>query len=305
MVTQIDHTLSGQRLDQYLKNLFPNLSRAHIQKIIKGKSVLIGDKPQNSSYNLRGGDILTYDEKSFLSNESSSGEIDIIAEDIHLDKIYEDDNLLVINKPQGLVVHPGAGNLTGTVVNALANMFKGAFLNNSRFGLIHRIDKDTSGLLMIAKNENALNYYSSLFEKREIRKTYLCVVNAGIKKILDKEGKLKVEGYIKRSSHDRKKMQFQVVNDPNGRYSLTEFELLKSNSKHALLAAHPVTGRTHQIRIHLKSLGYPIIGDNIYTGEKYSRLMLHATKIELKLMNGDNIVLVSEPPEEFNSIFFE
>ncbi|MEI6886735.1 MAG: RluA family pseudouridine synthase [bacterium] len=303
MVTQIDHTLSGERLDHYLKTLFPELSRAHIQKIIKSGIVLVNDVNQNSSYKLKAKDELKYDEAVFNSNNMLEGDQDIIPEVIPLEKIYEDENLFVINKPCGLVVHPGAGNHTGTVVNALASLFKGSFMSNSRFGLIHRIDKDTSGLLMIAKNENALNYYSSLFEKREIKKTYLCVVSASVHKVLDSNGKFKVEGYIKRSSHDRKKMQFQVVSDPNGRYSLTEFNFVKGNLKYSLLEAHPVTGRTHQIRIHLKSLGYPIVGDNIYTGDKYPRLMLHANKIELKLMNGDNIVLVSEKPEEFNSIF--
>lgn len=223
-------------------------------------------------------------------------ELTVEKEDIPLEILYEDEDVAVVNKPCGMVVHPAPGNETGTLVNALLYAMDdlSGIGGVKRPGIVHRLDKDTSGLLMIAKNDQAHESLSEQLRERTMDKRYLAVVDGEMK---DPSGR--IEKPIARSKKDRKKMAI----DPEGRYALTEWTLKENLRGAALLEVHILTGRTHQIRVHMQSIHHPVAGDPIYgmkNGVKAPRLMLHAWRLSFTHpRTGERLSFCAEPPEAF------
>ena len=223
-------------------------------------------------------------------------ELTVEKEDIPLEILYEDEDVAVVNKPCGMVVHPAPGNETGTLVNALLYAMDdlSGIGGVKRPGIVHRLDKDTSGLLMIAKNDQAHESLSGQLRERTMDKRYLAVVEGEMK-----EPSGQIEKPIARSKKDRKKMAI----DPEGRYALTEWTLKENLRGAALLEVHILTGRTHQIRVHMQSIHHPVAGDPIYgakNGVKAPRLMLHAWRLSFTHpRTGERLSFCAEPPEAF------
>lgn len=246
---------SGQRLDKYLGQVLTDYTRSFLQKQIEEGNILINGIVQPARYKVKQGDSITV-------NIPEPKEVDIIAENIPIEILYEDDDLIIVNKTQDMVVHPAPGNYTGTLVNALLYHCKDGLsgINGEvRPGIVHRIDKDTSGILMIAKNDKAHLALSSLLKDHHITRKYHAIVYGTFK---EKEGI--VEKPIGRSPKDRKKMA--IVSD--GRYAKTHYRVLEEFDKFSYVELTLFTGRTHQIRVHLASIGHPILGDPIYGPQK-------------------------------------
>jgi 23S rRNA pseudouridine1911/1915/1917 synthase len=264
------------RLDKVLVLNLPELSRSRIQALIRDEKVKVD------------GNVIT--KNGFVVNEGSLIDISIpepvssqlVPEDIALDIIFENDDLAVINKPAGMVVHPAAGHSTGTLVHAALSEFDDLDGINGelRPGIVHRLDKDTSGLIIVAKNENAMKDLQEKFKSRKVQKIYLALVDG---KPPTPTGR--VEAAIARDPSHRKKMA--IVSAGRGRASVTEYKTLESYSQHTLIEAHLLTGRTHQIRLHMAFLKCPIVGDKVYgrirPSVEISRHFLHAARLTIKL----------------------
>ena len=244
---------NGQRLDQMLANLFPQFSRNLWQQWIASGQVCIDGLPRASKYRLNGNEIC--DIQAVLPQRLQ----DVSAQSIPLNIIYEDQALLVVNKPAGMVVHPGAGICSGTLMNALLGYDSG-LSPLPRAGIVHRLDKDTSGLLLVAKNLESYHKLNSQLQARAIKRDYLAVcenlpISGG-----------SIDKAIARHPRHRLKMQCfpRAIAPPNARHALTHFRIRKKFTAHALLAVSLESGRTHQIRVHLASTGYPLVGDRLY-----------------------------------------
>lgn len=261
----------GERIDSYLSKEIEDFSRSSIVKSIEKGLVLVNNKVINKGYKLN-----TNDEISVTLEDPV--ELDIVAENIELDIIYEDDDLLVVNKPKGMVVHPAAGNYTGTLVNALMYHCKDSLSGINgvlRPGIVHRIDKNTSGLLMVAKNDNAHRFLAEQIKEHSFTREYLTIVYGNIK---DDIGT--VDAPIGRHPIDRKKM---CVTDKNSKNAVTHYEVVERFNGYTLLKCKLETGRTHQIRVHMAYIGHPVAGDEIYGPKKVIKSLcgqcLHAQKI--------------------------
>lgn len=251
------------RIDKFLFDRLPQTSRNRIQTAAKAGNILVNQKPVKPNYKVKPLDdisiVLPYPVR----------EIELIPEDIPLEIYYEDDELIVINKPAGLVSHPGYGNYTGTLVNALVWHFehlpKKMQGEYGRPGLVHRLDKNTSGIMVVAKTEHALTHLSKQFYDRTSERTYYALVWGN-----PKEQKGTIVGNIGRSAKDRK--VFQVYEDGSqGKHAVTHYEVIKNYSHVSLIKCKLETGRTHQIRVHLKYLGHPLFNDNEYGGDQILR----------------------------------
>jgi 23S rRNA pseudouridine1911/1915/1917 synthase len=206
------------------------------------------------------------------------------AENINLDIVYEDKDLVVVNKPSGMVVHPATGNFKGTLVNALLYKYKELEFVGERIrsGLINRIDKDTSGLVLVGKTNKALWHYSKQFADREVSKVYLAVVKGDFHRAMKDQESIRIVTYIDRNPRSRTK--YATASKGKGRIAISNFSLiaLSKDEKFSFLKVKIETGRTHQIRVHLHELGFPVVGDSVYSGPKYKRLLLHSYQIKLK-----------------------
>ncbi len=244
------------RIDKFLMGLIPNATRNKIQKAATSGDIYVNDLPVKSNYKVKPLDVV----KIMLAHPPFENRID--PEDIPLDIVYEDDQLLLINKPPGLVVHPGHGNYTGTLVNALAFHFDNLPLNsNERPGLVHRIDKDTSGLLVIAKTEHSLSHLAKQFEAKTSEREYIALVWGNV---AEDEGT--IEGNIAR--HARERMQMAVWADPEiGKPAITHYKVIERLGYVTLVSCILETGRTHQIRVHMKHIGHTIFNDSRYGGD--------------------------------------
>ena len=254
----VDKGQAPLRIDKFLMNRVENSSRNKIQNVIDAEAVLVNDIVIKSSYKVKPLDVIT------MVMPDPPRDTEVYAEDIPLDIIYEDEELLVVNKKAGMVVHPGYNNYTGTLVNALTHHFSTLPTmpgNTGRPGLVHRIDKDTSGLLVIAKSEWAMTYLAKQFYDHNINRRYTAMVWGDIAD----EGT--VTGYIGRSLKDRRIMD--VYDDPEkGKWSVTHYKVLERLGYVTLIECRLETGRTHQIRAHMKSIGHPLFNDALYGGDK-------------------------------------
>ena len=242
----------GARLDKWLSDQLDGLSRAYIQKLIDDGAVLLNGKPGKASSRLNASDRIELEIPESITP-------DIAPEDIPLDIVYEDDDVIVVNKPKGMVVHPAAGHYTGTLVNAL--MYHcGSSLSGingiSRPGIVHRIDKDTTGLIIACKNDRAHMRISEQLKAHTITRRYRAIVNGILK---DDEGT--ITGNIARHKTDRKRM---AVTAEGGREAVTHYRVLERFRKHTYVECRLETGRTHQIRVHMAHIGHPLLGDTVY-----------------------------------------
>ena len=280
------------RCDVFLSEQISNLSRTSIQKLIKEKLVFVNGKNIKPNVILEIGDEITV-------SIPDKKEITLVAEDIALDIVYEDDYIIIINKPRNMVVHPAAGNEEHTLVNALLNHCKLSMINSERPGIVHRLDKDTTGLIVCAKDDETHLKLVEMFANREINKKYLAICNGSFSKengLIDKP--------IGRAEKDRKKMS---VKSKSGKEALTEYTILSSNLKYSLVDVTLHTGRTHQIRVHFSSLNHPIIGDETY-GNKNEKIkakgqMLHSYYLEfLHPITKEKLSFMVLPDDYFFSI---
>lgn len=243
------------RIDKYLLNLIENTTRSKIQNAAENQHIFVNDIPVKSNYKVKPNDVI----RIMLEHPPY---INLLTpENIPLDIVYEDDQVLVINKPAGMVVHPGHGNYSGTLVNALAYHFQNLPLNSSeRPGLVHRIDKDTTGLLVVAKTENAMAHLTKQFADKTSEREYIALVWGNV---LEDEGT--ITGYIGRHFKDR--MQMTVYEDETqGKYAVTHYKVLERLGYVTLLSCQLETGRTHQIRAHMKHIGHTLFNDERYGG---------------------------------------
>lgn len=248
------------RVDKYLMNKVENATRNKIQKAAKDGNIFVNDIAVKSSYKVKGNDVVT------VLFEHPPYEYLLVPEDIPIDIVYEDDDLLVVNKPAGMVVHPGHGNYSGTLINALTFHFNNLPNNSSnRPGLVHRIDKDTSGLLVIAKTEEAMTHLSKQFFNKTTQREYIALVWGNVE---GDEGT--VEGHIGR--HPKNRLQNTVFlgeeAELKGKPAVTHYKVIERLGYVTLLSCRLETGRTHQIRVHMKHIGHTLFNDERYGGEK-------------------------------------
>jgi 23S rRNA pseudouridine1911/1915/1917 synthase len=245
------------RVDKFLMNYIENATRNKIQQAATNGNIFVNDIPVKSNYKVKAFDVVR------VLLEYPPFENLIIPENIPLDIVYEDDQLLVINKPPGLVVHPGYGNYTGTLVNALAYHFDNLPMNSSeRPGLVHRIDKDTSGLMVVAKTESAMTYLAKQFADKTSEREYVAIVWGNIE---EDEGT--IEGNIDRHVSNRMQMAVYDVDSDKGKPAITHYKVLERLGYVTLVSCKLETGRTHQIRVHMKHIGHTLFNDDRYGGD--------------------------------------
>lgn len=274
------------RLDSYLAERL-ELSRSKIQKLIKEDLVTVNGKTVSTNYIVKENDEIEI-------NDNLNYEINIEPEDIPINIIYEDEDLLIINKESGMVVHPAPGHYNGTLVNALLYRFNLTSGESNRPGIVHRLDKDTSGLMLVAKNEWTHEKLSEMISKKDVERKYLAIVDG-----LIKHDTGTIDAPIGRDSADRQKM---AVTDVNAKDSITHFRVLERFDNNTLIECILETGRTHQIRVHLAYIGYPVNNDPAYGRGKATEFgqMLHSKSIKLlHPRTGKELFFEIEPPKEF------
>ena len=284
----------GKRLDTYIPSADTDITRTSAQRLIEDGNILVNGKNAKVSYKIQENDKISVE-------IPEPKQIELKAQNIPIEIIYEDSDIIVVNKPKGMVVHPANGNPDGTLVNAIMAICKDSLSGiggEIRPGIVHRIDKDTSGLLIVAKNDNAHVKMSEQIKNHEVKKTYIALVRG-----VFKENEATIDMPIGRSTSDRKKM---AVNK-NGKNAITHIKVLKRFDKYTLLQVNIETGRTHQIRVHLSHIGYPIVGDYTYSNGKNEfdviGQCLHAQKLEFKHpITQKDMCLEAELPQYFKDI---
>jgi 23S rRNA pseudouridine1911/1915/1917 synthase len=285
---------SGQRLDVVVARQLPDLSRAQVQRLIRTGAVTVGGRPSKPAYRAEAGDQIAV----IVPEET---ETPALPEPIPLDVIYEDEHLLAVNKPAGMVVHPAAGHSSGTLVNALlAHCPQAADVGGlRRAGIVHRLDKDTSGLLLVAKDAETHSALQRQFKKRRVRKTYVALVEGS--DVVPHEGV--IEAPVGRDQRKRKQMTVSRT----GRPAVTQYRVIEAFRYNTLLEVRPHTGRTHQVRVHLAWMGYPLVGDRVY-GRRKQRLLadrhfLHARELQFTHpATGDEVTLVAPLPRKLVAV---
>ena len=282
------------RIDKYITEAGFDLPRSRIQGLISYCNITVNDKIVKANYKVRENDVI----KIIIPDAVP---VDIPAEDIPLNIVYEDDDLLIVNKPKGMVVHPAPGHYTGTLVNALMYHCKDKLsgINGElRPGIVHRIDMDTTGLLVICKNDKAHNFIADQLKEHSITRKYQAIVYNAFK---DEEGT--IEGNIGRHPNDRKKMTIT----PNGKEAVTHYKVLKNLGKYTLIECQLETGRTHQIRVHMTSINHPLLGDEVY-GPKNCPYNLQGQVLHAKTLgfihptSKEYVEFDSELPEYFQKL---
>ncbi|MGL6219700.1 MAG: RluA family pseudouridine synthase, partial [Lacrimispora sphenoides] len=243
---------AGVRIDRYLSDQCQDISRSYLQKLLKEQSVLVEEKPVKSNYKVSTGDRISLTLPEIREPE-------IMPEEIPLDIVYEDKDIILINKPKGMVVHPAAGHYSGTLVNGLMSHCRSELSGINgvmRPGIVHRIDMDTTGVLIVCKNDMAHNSISEQLKEHSITRKYAAIVHGVLK---DDEGTINAP--IGRHPIDRKKMS---INEKNGREAVTHYRVLERFRQFTYIECQLETGRTHQIRVHMASIGHPLLGDSVY-----------------------------------------
>lgn len=279
------------RVDKYISDELDEIPREKIKDFIKSSLIKVNDKKVKPSTKLKMGDEIFIDDSIFDVPE-------ILAEDIPLEIVYENDDYAIINKQKNLIVHPAGSIVTGTLVNALLYKYGYEGLSHiggeDRPGIVHRLDKDTTGLMVIAKTNEAYRYLKKLFETRQVRKEYLAIVFGNFDQ---KSGR--IENFMDRDPHNRRKMAVR----PSGRKAISEYEVLNEVEGFSLVKVHIITGRTHQIRVHMTDLNHPLLGDPVYGNFKHKfnldHPLLHCTHLAFTDKEGKELVFDKEVPEEF------
>ncbi len=282
MKVKINEEEVGQRLDHVLTKRNPNLTRSFLQNLIDQGKITVNKQMQKTGYKLKPGDVIEIN----YNLEKPTQEV------IDLPVLYEDDDCVVINKPQGVLTHSkGAFNPEGTVDSFIRP--KTRDMDEQRGGIVHRLDRATSGVIIAAKTPEALSWLQKQFSQRKVKKTYYAVIQGA-----PEHNKAIIEIPIERNPRDPK--TFRTGN--SGKPATTQYEVVASGQGYSLLKLQPTTGRTHQLRVHLKHLGHPIVGDPIYDGEPHKRMLLHAEKLEITLPNRERQVFEAPLPPEFRAI---
>lgn len=293
----VEENTQKKRIDSYIVDKNINLSRTAIKRLLDEGKILVNGKKQKPSYKPEVGDIITIE-------IMKPKEVELKPQDIPIDIIYEDKDIIVVNKPKGMVVHPANGNPDGTLVNAILAKCKDSLSGiggEIRPGIVHRLDKDTSGLLIIAKNDQAHINMSKQIQDRKVIKKYIALVKGVIG-----ENTATIDMPIARSTKDRKKMAV----DPKGKEAITHYKVLQRYDKYTLLEIKIDTGRTHQIRVHMSYIGHPVVGDMQYSnGKNEFRIegqMLHSKYLEFDHpITGKRLKLEAPLPEYFEQVLKE
>ncbi len=282
------------RLDSYIVMKNPELTRSAVQRLLDEGNILVNNEIKKNSYKVRIGDVI-----EISIPEPKDAKIE--AQDIPIEIVYEDNDIIVVNKPKGLVVHPANGNPDGTLVNAILNICGDSLSGiggEKRPGIVHRLDKDTSGLLIVAKNDKAHLNMSEQIKDRKVVKKYVALVKGVIE-----EDEATINMPIGRSKSDRKKMAV----DKQGKEAVTHFKVIKRYNKYTLLDIKIDTGRTHQIRVHMAEIGHPVVGDEVYSNGKnefgVKGQMLHAKSLDFcHPITGKKLHFEADLPEYFKDV---
>jgi len=286
----------GKRIDIYITEN-TEYSRSNVQRLINKEKIIVNGKIPKISYKIQENDEINI-------KEEKPKDIELEAQDIPLDILYEDTDIIIVNKEKGMVVHPANGNLDGTLVNAIMSICKESLSGiggEIRPGIVHRLDKDTSGVIVVAKNDKAHINMSEQIKKHEVEKTYIALVRGFVK-----ENEATINMPIGRSTKDRKKM---AVNQ-KGKNAITHFKVIERYGDYTLLEVKIETGRTHQIRVHLAEIGYPVIGDEVYSNGKnkwdIKGQCLHAKSLKFKHpINGKEMFIEAPLPEYLKKVIIE
>ena len=279
------------RLDKFISDEFEEVPREKIKNFIKDKKIKVNNENKKPSYKLEIDDEIEIDDKLF--------EVPIIkAENVDFNIVYENDDYAIIDKDSNVIVHPAGSIITGTLVNGLLYRYGYDGLSHiggdDRPGIVHRLDKDTTGLMVIAKNNESYKYLKSLFEKRLVDKEYLAIVHGNFE---NKKGR--IESFMDRDSKDRRKMAVTA----NGRKAISEYEVIKEVPAYSLVKIHIITGRTHQIRVHMTYLNHPLVGDPVYGNVKNNfnldHQLLHCTYLGFTDQNGEYVNFSANPHQTF------
>ena len=291
----IDDEQAGIRIDKFLSESLPDMSRSYIQKLIKENQIIVNSKTVKANYKTAAGDILILEEPELQ-------EPDIVAENIPLDILYEDDDILIVNKPKGMVVHPSAGHYNGTLVNALMYHCKDNLSGINgvmRPGIVHRIDMDTTGSLLVCKNDFSHNHLAEQLKVHSITRVYHAIVHGVLK-----EDSGTINAPIGRHPIDRKKMS---INHTNGKEAITHYKVLKRYQNFTYVECRLETGRTHQIRVHMASIHHPLLGDAVY-GPAKSPYKLQGQTLHAKTLgiihprSGEYLEIDAPYPEYFHNL---
>lgn len=297
MIHEIDvlESQAGIRIDKFLSDELPELSRSYIQKLIKDELITVNEKTVKANYKLDSGDLVVVEQPELK-------EPDILAEDIPLEILYEDSDLLIVNKPKGMVVHPSAGHYSGTLVNALMYYCKDDLSGINgvmRPGIVHRIDMDTTGSLLVCKNDFTHQHIAEQLKEHSIKRIYHAIVHGVIK---EEEGT--IDAPIGRHPIERKKMS---INHKNGKEAITHYKVIQRFQNYTYIQCQLETGRTHQIRVHMASIRHPLLGDTVYGPAKCPFKLqgqtLHAKTIGIVHPRTGEYIEVDAPlPEYFSSL---
>lgn len=297
MIHEIDvlESQAGIRIDKFLSDELPELSRSYIQKLIKEELITVNKKTVKANYKLDTGDLVVVEQPELK-------EPDILAEDIPLEILYEDSDLLIVNKPKGMVVHPSAGHYSGTLVNALMYYCKDDLSGINgvmRPGIVHRIDMDTTGSLLVCKNDFTHQHIAGQLKEHSIKRIYHAIVHGVIK---EEEGTINAP--IGRHPIERKKMS---INHKNGKEAITHYKVIQRFQNYTYIQCQLETGRTHQIRVHMASIRHPLLGDTVYGPSKCPFQLqgqtLHAKTIGIVHPRTGEYIEVDAPlPEYFSSL---
>ena len=295
---EVDDKFDGERLDKFLAVIYPSQSRTFFQKLIKESHVFVNDSTEKANYRVHLDDMIRVEIPPAVP-------VTILPEKIPLDILYEDEDVLIVNKPKGMVVHPCPGHYTGTLVNAVMYYCKDRLsgINGEiRPGIVHRIDKDTTGSLIVCKNDSSHKHIAGQIKEHSVTRRYRGIV-AGIVK----EPSGRIEGAIGRHPTERKKM---AVNEKNGKPAVTHYKVLEAFPNASYMEFELETGRTHQIRVHMASIGHPLLGDTVYGSSKNPYHLqgqaLHAMTIGFLHPRTEKYVEVSAPlPEYFEKLLLK
>lgn len=278
----IDETTKGKRFDVVATEMLPMLSRAYVHVLIEGKRILLNGEQQKAGYKLRIDDVITTD--------FEESEIDDIA-DIDLPILYEDDNVLVINKPEGVISHSRGRYWNEPSVASFVRQKTGQ--EGDRSGIVHRLDRATSGVMICAKNSDTMSFLQKQFSTRKVKKTYVAIVSGHMKL---------TEAIIDMPIERNPKAPATFRVGSNGKPSQTKYAVIENRQRHDVVKLEPITGRTHQLRVHLMQQGHPIVGDTLYKGEVADRLYLHALSLVITLPGGVSKTFEAPLPTEFSKV---